>query len=309
MKSFLSTADDVVNSDLPALGGILLTFLKGYEGLKPPYYNNGSFSRDWCLTMREQIDAGTDQPSYAPEYGDRQAEVKRRLHEAWNWLERQGLLMNDPVQHQAGWFMITREGEEWLQRNALFEQLEGLGLDRVKNELSKERPRIGTVGGGAKEKGWIWDWVRRKESEGKATESKKRPGEGLTLIAESRLDERRKLASAKFDLRKLVRMCEELNIVSREECHFATAMLTRGLLDHIPPLFGQTSFKEVANNYGGAGKSFKDTMELLEKGARKVADAHLHMPIREGETLPVAQQVNFASQLDVLLSEIVRITT
>jgi hypothetical protein len=32
------------------------------------------------------------------------------------------------------------------------------------------------------------------------------------------------------------------------------------------------------------------------------------MPIRKSETLPTAQQVNFASQLDVLLAEIVRIT-
>jgi hypothetical protein len=38
-----------------------------------------------------------------------------------------------------------------------------------------------------------------------------------------------------------------------------------------------------------------------------LTDAHLHMPIRKSETLPVAQQVNFAAQLDVLLSEIVRI--
>lgn len=32
------------------------------------------------------------------------------------------------------------------------------------------------------------------------------------------------------------------------------------------------------------------------------------MPIRKTETLPAAQQVNFSTQLDVLLSEIVRIT-
>jgi hypothetical protein len=31
------------------------------------------------------------------------------------------------------------------------------------------------------------------------------------------------------------------------------------------------------------------------------------MPIRKSETLPTAQQVNFSRQLDMLLSEIVRI--
>jgi hypothetical protein len=128
---------------------------------------------------------------------------------------------------------------------------------------------------------------------------------GSVLIAESRLEELRALKSSKFDFKKLIRLCEELNITSREECHLATAMLTRSLLDHVPPLFGQKSFKEVANNYGS--RSFKDTMDHLESCARKVADAHLHTHIRNGETLPVAQQVNFPSHLDALLAEIVRI--
>src|SRR5262245_19257065 len=123
----------------------------------------------------------------------------------------------------------------------------------------------------------------------------------LTFIAESRLAELRALSSSQFDFKKLVRLCEELNAVHREECYFATAMLTRGLLDHVPPLFGKTSFSEVANNYGAGGKSFKETMHHLENAARKVADAHLHIPIRKSETLPTAQQVNFAAQLDMLL--------
>jgi hypothetical protein len=132
--------------------------------------------------------------------------------------------------------------------------------------------------------------------------------DGMAVIAESRLAELRTLASAQFDFKKLIRLCEEINTAYGQKCHFATAMLTRGLLDHVPPLFGQPSFKEVANNYGNGGKSFKDAMHHLENAARKVADAHLHIPIRKSETLPVAQQVNFAPQLDVLLSEIVRIT-
>ncbi len=85
-------------------------------------------------------------------------------------------------------------------------------------------------------------------------------------------------------------------------------MLTRGVLDHVPAVFGLRTFSEVANNYAGGGKSFKDAMHHLENASRKVADAHLHMPIRKSETLPTAQQVNCGQQLDVLLSEIVRIT-
>lgn len=129
-----------------------------------------------------------------------------------------------------------------------------------------------------------------------------------TLMADSRIAELRALSSAQFDFRKLVRLCEELNIAFQEECYFATAMLTRCLLDHVPPIFGKTTFSEVANNYSAGGKSFKEAMHHLESAARKVADAHLHMIIRKSETLPTAQQVNFSSQLDVLLSEIVRIS-
>lgn len=134
------------------------------------------------------------------------------------------------------------------------------------------------------------------------------PVNGLSVIADSRLSELRTLVSAQFDFKKLIRLCEEINIVYSQGCYFAAAMLTRALLDHVPPLFGKNTFSEVANNYGGGGKSFKENMHLLENAARNVADTHLHMPIRKSETLPVAQQVNFASQLDMLLSEIIRIS-
>ena len=114
--------------------------------------------------------------------------------------------------------------------------------------------------------------------------------------------------SPDFDFRKLVRLSGEINKAYSEGCYFATAMLTRGLLDHVPPVFGMRTFNEVANNYAGIGKSFTETMLHLESGARKTAGAHLHMSIRQSETLPTAQQVNCGQQLDGLLSEIVRIT-
>jgi hypothetical protein len=186
----------------------------------------------------------------------------------------------------------------------IFEHFEKLGLPRVKSDL-ETTGGIRDIGGPPEAREQAWEWVAMKESQAKAAGASS--GQ-LTLIADSRLAELQKLVSSDFDFRKLIRLCEELNTAYREGCYFATAMLMRGLLDHVPPLFGQASFKEVANNYGGGGKSFKDTMHHLENAARKVADAHLHMPIRKSETLPTAQQVNFAAQLDVLLAEIVRIT-
>jgi hypothetical protein len=86
----------------------------------------------------------------------------------------------------------------------------------------------------------------------------------------------------------------------------AVAALTRALLDHVPPIFGVASFAEVANNYRGS-KSFRESMQHLEKSARNIGDAHLHTQIRRRETLPSATQVNFGNDLDVLLAEIVRL--
>lgn len=113
--------------------------------------------------------------------------------------------------------------------------------------------------------------------------------------------------SASFDLSKLIRLCEELNVSFAAECYLSLTMLTRAILDHIPPIFGFTSFKELANNYGGAGKSFKDQMQLLETSSRKIADGYLHTPIRTAETLPTITQVDFSNSLDTLIAEIIRL--
>lgn len=131
--------------------------------------------------------------------------------------------------------------------------------------------------------------------------------DGSAIIAESRLIELRSIVSPDFDFRKLVRLCEEISSSYSLLNYYATAMLIRGLLDHVPPVFGFKTFAEVASNYAGGGRSLKETMHHLENASRKVGDAHLHMPIRKSETLPTAQQVNCGQQLDVLLSEIVRI--
>jgi hypothetical protein len=132
------------------------------------------------------------------------------------------------------------------------------------------------------------------------------PPRGLTVIAESRLSTLRTLKHPKYDFRKLIRLCEELNTVYGNGCFVAAIMLTRAIIDHVPPLFGAKTFTEVANNYAGP-KSFKETMQQLDAAARKIADLHLHTQIRSPETLPSPQQVSFGPALDVLLAEIIRL--
>jgi|SRR5579884_534541 len=303
LKSFLPTADDVVNSDLPTLGGILLMHLKSLEGQGSPVYQAiGGINREYFFGVMERrtMDLGP-LPGNEPEYGARQPEVSQALREAWNWLEKEGHLMRTPGQPGEGWFSISRSGEKLRSRLARYEQWENLGLDRVKSDLATGRNRDV---GGVEVKDMAWEWVRMKENKPPKPAAK---AGYMALISESRLSELRALSSPDFDFRKLIRLCEELNFAFQEEGYLATAMLTRGLLDHVPPVFGCKTFSEVANNYPGGGRSFKETLQHLENASRKVADAHLHMPIRKSETLPTAQQVNCGQQLDVLLSEIVRI--
>jgi hypothetical protein len=126
-------------------------------------------------------------------------------------------------------------------------------------------------------------------------------------VSHSRLTELRALRAGAFDLRKLTRLCEEIDLSFRNQCFLAVAALTRALLDHVPPIFNCGSFVEVANSYSSGSKSFKESMQHLQNSARKIGDAHLHVQIRNSESLPTSTQVNFANDLDVLLAEIVRI--
>jgi hypothetical protein len=121
-----------------------------------------------------------------------------------------------------------------------------------------------------------------------------------------RINEIKDIQSTTFDLTKLVRLCEEINVCFAGECYLAIAMLTRAILDHVPPIFDCSKFGEVANNYAGA-KSFKESMLHLENSSRKISDQHLHAQIRASETLPTVRQVDFSNDIDVLLAEIVRI--
>jgi hypothetical protein len=133
-----------------------------------------------------------------------------------------------------------------------------------------------------------------------------RPQSSSSYVDPDRLSELRAIKSEKFDLVKLIGLCEELSTCYAGESYFAVAMLVRAVLDHVPPIFGCKSFNQVASSYNGGTKSFKQSMEHLENSSRKIADAHLHSQIRKKEVLPNKTQVNFASDLDVLLAEIVR---
>lgn len=124
------------------------------------------------------------------------------------------------------------------------------------------------------------------------------------FIAISRINELKNLTSNNFDFKKLVKLCEEINDNFENENFLSVAMLSRSILDHVPPIFGYNTFNEVANNYGG--QSFKKNMNHLNNSLRSIADSFLHMTIRKKEILPNSVQINFSQDIDVLLAEIIR---
>lgn len=122
----------------------------------------------------------------------------------------------------------------------------------------------------------------------------------------ARILQLRSIKPNEWDLKRLVRLLEELNSAYEHELHMATAMLVRAVADHVPPIFNAKNFSEVANNYP-APRSFSEQMRQLDTSLRKIADMHLHQPVRKAEVLPLAPQVDFRGALDVLLSEVVRL--
>lgn len=111
-----------------------------------------------------------------------------------------------------------------------------------------------------------------------------------------------------FDKRKLVKMLHELNLAYAGGTYLSCIFLLRRVIDHVPPLFnGSKNFSEVANNYSSGGTSFKKAMQHLENTAKKIADSHIHTPIRKHDDLPTKSQVEFKPDLDLLLGEVVRL--
>ncbi|MBC7838406.1 MAG: hypothetical protein H7Y39_07185 [Nitrospiraceae bacterium] len=132
------------------------------------------------------------------------------------------------------------------------------------------------------------------------------PARDDDYVNETRISELEAKANPKFDTARLVRLCQELNAAHRAGALMATIMLVRAVLDHVPPVFGVQNFDQVVNNHQW-GRSDKKSITQLQASSRNVADAYLHTQMRNRETLPTFQQVDFRSHVDVLLAEIGRL--
>lgn len=102
------------------------------------------------------------------------------------------------------------------------------------------------------------------------------------------------LESKDFDLLKLLNLIKEINFNFMVGNFYSVALLTRALIDHVPPIFGSSTFTQVANNYKSErnAQSFKKSMLHLENSLRSIGDSHIHSQVRRSEVAPNETQVD-----------------
>lgn len=107
---------------------------------------------------------------------------------------------------------------------------------------------------------------------------------------------------ARLDLTKLVKMCEELNDAYARGNFISSALLLRAVMNHVPPVFGATTFSEVVAH---AGRSVKAILARLNEEARPIADLHTHFLMRANEHLPTKNQLEpYKAGFEVLIQEV-----
>ncbi|MEL7054327.1 MAG: hypothetical protein AAGM45_21450 [Cyanobacteria bacterium J06588_5] len=117
------------------------------------------------------------------------------------------------------------------------------------------------------------------------------------------LNELRSQENARFDVRKLVRFCEELNDACQRGNYLSAALLIRAVMNHIPAVFGAKTFGEVVAQ---SGRSLKSVLSIMQDGARPVADLHTHALIRSREALPTKHQVDpYKAGFELLIQEVI----
>lgn len=116
-------------------------------------------------------------------------------------------------------------------------------------------------------------------------------------------DELKKMENKKFDIKKLVRFCEELNDSYSRANYLSCALLIRAVMNHIPPIFNAEKFSQVVANLG---RSIKAVLSHLESQARPIADLHTHCLIRSKEQVPTKHQIEpYKPSFEILIQEVI----
>jgi hypothetical protein len=110
------------------------------------------------------------------------------------------------------------------------------------------------------------------------------------------------ISGARLDPTKLARMCEELNDAYARGNYVSSTLLLRAIINHVPPVFGATTFAEVVAQ---AGRSVRTILARLNEEARPIADLHTHTLMRQTEHVPTKNQLEpYKASFEVLIQEV-----
>lgn len=122
-------------------------------------------------------------------------------------------------------------------------------------------------------------------------------------IAERRINELRSMRSDEFDLRRLVQMCEELNLAAANESYIAMGALQRTIIHHVPPVFRAKNFETVVAQ--APKGSFKRHMEHLLGSLKNVADQVLHVQAGKSSSPVELPDVNCGLAINELIQKVI----
>jgi hypothetical protein len=123
-------------------------------------------------------------------------------------------------------------------------------------------------------------------------------------VDSKRIDRLKSISSKEFDLSRLIRLCEELNINFTPKYYLLTIIITPPILHHVPPIFGCSTFSAITAE-NSSSDALKQSVRTLSDGFVKIAGRYLDRQIKGIEPLPAINQVDFSEEIDILLAEII----
>lgn len=120
----------------------------------------------------------------------------------------------------------------------------------------------------------------------------------------SRIKELKDITNDNFDLCKLIKILEEVNVSYQNKCYLWVSSLLRMLIDHIPPIFWKSNFRSIVAEHAFS-KSDKENMKHLLWWLKNISDWNLHWQISNLEILPNETTIEFRADFDVLLKNII----
>lgn len=129
----------------------------------------------------------------------------------------------------------------------------------------------------------------------------------MNFIDSSLIEKLRNTRTSNFDSQKLIRYFEEINFNYRAGNYLTCAILARAVLNYIPPIFGQSNFRNIVSNHAVNPYTRKnDNLDTLEQGLRKIGDLHNHDMIKKTESIPTKNQIEpYKPQFEYLTNEII----